>query len=255
MSTIRTRTLLFALCTLPSLVAAQGRRRGDDGESRSSGRSSAVSAADATTFVGGDLIFAAPQGDFQNFVHGAVGVAGHFLQALDHDGVIAFRADLGVMTYGSRTVRQPLGGGALGLISADVTTSNNILNGGVGLQLMVPRGTVRPYVNGSLGFSYFWTQSEVAGSSSTNVPFASSQNFSDSGFSTAYGGGLYIPLGDKKSAYSLDIGAQMHKNADIQYLTSSSITFTSSSAPPTITPVRSSADFITYRLGVTIAIR
>ena len=54
---------------------------------------------------------------------------------------------------------------------------------------------------------------------------------------------------------TLDIGAQMHKNSDIQYLTKSSITFASSSAPPTITPVRSAADFISWRLGLTIAMR
>jgi hypothetical protein len=254
MPVMRTRAFILVLCVAPSLLAAQSRPRSRDGE-ESSVTKPVVSAADATTFAGGDLIYAAPQGEFMNYVHGAVGVGGHFLQVLDTDGIIAFRADVSILTYGSRTVRQPLGGGALGLISADVTTSNNILNGGIGLQLMVPRGTVRPYLNGSLGFSYFWTQSEVAGSSSTNVPFASTQNFSDGGFSTAYGGGLYIPLGTKASPFTLDIGGQMHKNADIQYLTKSSITFTSSSAPPTITPVRSAADFITWRIGVTIAIR
>ncbi len=254
MSRIRLSAMFAALLALPALAVAQSRRPDDSG-SRTEKVNAGVSSAEAVTFAGGDLMFAAPQGEFKNYVRGAVGISGHFLQALDSDGIIAFRAELGLMTYGARTVRQPLGGGALGLISVDVTTSNNIANGGIGLQLMTPRGTVRPYVNGSVGFSYFWTQSSVEGSSGGSSPFASSQNFSDGGFSTAYGGGLYIPLGGKKSPLTLDIGGQMHKNADIQYLTSKSITYTSSSAPPTITPVRSSADFITWRLGVTFAVR
>ena len=106
-------------------------------------------------------------------------------------------------------------------------------------------------MTGSLGFSYFWTQSSVEGSNGGG-PFADSKNFSDAGFSTAWGGGLYIPIGIGKSSFSIDIGAQVHKNSDIQYLTKNSIVLVSATAPPVITPVRSSADFVTYRLGVSL---
>jgi hypothetical protein len=244
-----TRSRSAALLAASLLLAAPLRAQSSDSERRP------VDISTASTFVGGGLIYAAPQGEFKKYVGGAIGLGGHFLQALDDQGIIALRADVNIMTYGSRTVRQPLGGGALGLISADVTTSNNILNAGVGLQLVVPRGTIRPYLDGTLGFSYFWTQSSVEGSSGGTGAFASSQNFSDSGFSTAWGSGIYIPLSVSKSPVILDIGAQVHKNADIQYLTKNSITFSGTSAPPTITPVRSSADFITWRLGVSIPLR
>lgn len=240
------RTLALAsLFVLPiASVRAQSRRE-----------SVPVEIDRARTFFGGGLLIASPQGEFKQYVGGAVGIGGNFLQALDDDGVVAVRAELNILTYGIRTVRQPLGGGALGLISADVTTSNNILNGGIGLQLMVPRGTIRPYLDATLGFSQFWTQSSIAGSSSSNQDFASTQNFSDGGFSTAWGGGLYIPLNTTRSPIVLDIGAQVHKNADIQYLNKNSITITSTSAPPTITPIRSAADFITWRIGVTLPLR
>ena len=77
---------------------------------------------------------------------------------------------------------------------ADVTTSNNIFFGTIGAQLMAPNGRLRPYVNAAVGFSYFSTQSSVEGTGSTQ-PFANSENFSDGGFTTTWGGGLYIPIG------------------------------------------------------------
>jgi hypothetical protein len=216
----------------------------------------AVYATDGTSnFVGGDFVYAQPQGEFGKYVNGAFGVAGHFIHAFDPNGVIAFRAELGYLIYGERTARQPLGGGALGLINVDVTTSNSILIGGAGLQLMAPTGVVRPYLAGTLGFSYFVTSSSVAGSDYGSSPFAESQNFSDGGFTTAWGGGLYIPLSFGSRAVSLDLGVQQHKTGDVQYLTANSITFNGSNAPPTIQPVRSAADYLTYRLGVSVALR
>jgi hypothetical protein len=240
------RLAFLALAALPLTLAAQ----------RPSSRTTRdVPAGPPSTFGGFDLMYAAPQGQFKNYVNGAFGIGGHLLHQLDDDGIIAVRADLGFLIYGNRTARQPLGGGALGLINVDVTTSNNIVNGGLGLQLMAPGTTVRPYVNAGVGFSYFFTESSVEGSGTQYQPFASSQNFSDGGFSPSYGGGLYIPLSVAGSRVSLDIGAVMQRNEDVQYLTKNSITFTTTNAPPTITSVRSAADFVTFRLGVTFGIR
>jgi hypothetical protein len=210
-----------------------------------------------TTFVGADLVYAQPNGDFANYVNQAWGATGHLVHALDARGILAFRAELGYLNYGSRTARQPLGGGALGLINVDVTTSNNIVIGGLGAQLMAPTGVFRPYLAGTFGFSYFFTESSVAGSEgggSAAGNFASSQNFSDGGFSTTIGGGLYVPISASFGPVSLDLGAQFHRNSDIQYLTKNSITFTTSNAPPMIRPVRSAADYVSFRLGFSVAV-
>ncbi len=213
------------------------------------------SASDATNFVGADLVYAQPQGDFAHYVNAAFGIAGHYIHAFDPQGVISLRAELGYLIYGSRTARQPLGGGALGLINVDVTTSNNILFGGIGAQVMAPTGTLRPYVTGTLGFTDFFTSSSVAGAQSGAQPFAESQNYSDGGFATSWGGGIYIPWQAGNSPVSIDIGVQAHKSGDIKYLTEHSITFSGTNSAPVITPVRSATDFLTYRLGVSLAIR
>lgn len=210
-----------------------------------------------TNFVGGDVMYAQPQREFGDYVNGAFGLGGHYLHAFDADGIFALRIDGGFLVYGSTTNRQALGGGALGLISVDVTTSNNIAYGAIGMQLMAPTGKFRPYAHAGVGVSYFFTESSVEGSSGAQAPFANSQNFSDGGYTLIYGGGVYIPVGHTPSGVpiSLDIGATAHGNKDIQYLTKNSISISNSSSPPVITPVRSAADFVTFKLGLTFALR
>jgi hypothetical protein len=208
-----------------------------------------------STWVGGSLTFASPQGEFKNYVDGAVGLNGHLIHQFG-DGIVAFRADVGYLIYGSATRRQSLGQGAFGLVAMDVTTSNNILNGGLGLQLMAPTGSIRPYVNGNLGFSYFFTESSIAGSNYDNEPFASSNNYDDGGFSTNWGGGLYVPLKmGIKNPVILDIGFASHRNSDMRYLTKESIYIADANSTPVITPVRSAANFVTFKLGVSVGVR
>jgi hypothetical protein len=211
--------------------------------------------AQPRTWVGGSLSYASPQGEFKNYVDGAVGINGHLIHQFG-DGIVAFRADVGYLLYGSATRRQSLGQGAFGLVAMDVTTSNNILNGGVGMQLMAPTGSVRPYINGNLGFSYFFTESSIAGSDYDNEPFASSNNFDDGGFSTTWGGGFYVPIKMAiKNPIILDIGFTSHSNSDMRYLTKESIYIADANSTPVITPVRSAANFMTFKLGVTIGVR
>ena len=205
--------------------------------------------------AGGSLVFAAPQAEFKDYVHGAFGVNGNLGIGLDPQGIVQLRMEVGYLVYGSKTYRQSLGGGALGLIAVDVTTSNNIAHGGLGLQLTAPSGPIRPYGTASVGFSYFFTESQVEGTSNTQEPFASTKNFGDGAFAAQYGGGVYIPLRRGAKPISLDLGAQYHKNGDMEYLTKNSITVTSPTQPPTITPVRSSANFVSFRLGLTFGVR
>lgn len=208
------------------------------------------------TLVGGALTYASPQRDFKNYVSGAIGIQGHVVHALDRAGVVALRVEGGYLIYGSTTRRQPLGSGALGLVAVDVTTSNNIVFGGLGLQVMSPEGRLRPYVTGNVGFSYFFTESSVEGTSNFE-PFASTNNFDDAGFSTMVGGGLYIPIARTNEGHpvTLDLGVFAHTNKDVQYLTKESITVENTASVPVVTPLRSPADFLTFRVGVSVGLR
>jgi hypothetical protein len=165
---------------------------------------------------------AQPLGEFDDYIDWGGGIGGELLYAFDRQGAIGMRMNLGLMIYGHETKRVPLSS-TLGRIRVDVSTSNNIFVLGVGPQVMLPSGTVRPYLNGTVGLSYFFTRSSVEGSADLE-PFASSTNFDDATFAWAAGGGLYIPLRrGRKNPLSLDIGAQYHANGEARYLPEGSI--------------------------------
>ena len=189
-----------------------------------------------------------PQGEFAQNVRIAGGAGGGVLWNVA--GPLGLRADLGVMIYGSETRRVPLGGGALGLINVDVTTTNSIFGGGIGAQLGVPGPRLMPYLGGMIGFSAFTTTSSVRGSNSSNQPFASSTNSSDATFARTGYGGVYIPL--SKAGTMLDLGARYTFNGErVRYLTRGDI-IEDVNGNAIITPRETRADLLTIVIGVTL---
>ena len=203
-------------------------------------------------FAGVHLMVAQPLGEFDDYIDWGGGIGGELLYAFDRQGAIGMRMNLGIMIYGHETKRVPLSS-TLGRIRVDVSTSNNIFVLGVGPQVMLPSGTVRPYLNGTVGLSYFFTRSSVEGSADLE-PFASSTNFDDATFAWAAGGGLYIPLRrGRKNPLSLDIGAQYHANGEARYLREGSIQ-EDGTGEIFFDPIRSQTNLITYRLGITVGL-
>ncbi len=193
-----------------------------------------------------------PQGAFAENVDVAGGLAGGLLFRLS--GAFAIRTDLGFMVYGSDTRRVPLGGGALGLINVDVTTTNSIFNGGLGAQLGMPGASVTPYLGGSIGFSAFTTSSSVSGSNSSDQPFASSTNSSDWVFARNAFAGLYVPVG-KTGSVRMDLGARYTWNGErVRYLTEGDIT-EDGAGNIVLTPRTTRADLLTIVIGVTFTPR
>ncbi len=198
------------------------------------------------------LQYGNPRGEFAANVNATWGINGFVGWRLG-SSPFALRADLGYNNYGSKTRRVPLGSGPLGLITVDVNTTNNILDGGIGLQAGVPGAGLRPYVGGSIGFSNFFTASSVSGTNQqTADAFASSTNASDGTFAKSLFGGLYVPLGS--SGAQLDLGARYHWNGDALYLTERDITF-DARGNPVLAPRRTLADLLTISVGVALGRR
>jgi hypothetical protein len=198
------------------------------------------------------LLVAQPLGEFKEYIDWGGGIGGELLFAFDRQGALGLRIDLAYLIYGHESKRIPLGP-QLGRISVDVNTSNNIFVLGIGPQVMLPSGTIRPYLNGTVGLSYFFTESSVEGSANFE-PFASTTNFDDATFAWTAGGGLYIPL--KRSGrhpLSLDLGAQYHGNGEVHYLREGSIR-EDGTGQIFFDPIRSQTNLITYKLGVTIGL-
>lgn len=211
---------------------------------------SAPLGAQSSVFVPVGLNIGLPQGEFAENVNLAGGVGGGVIWRIG--GPVALRADLGVMIYGSETRRVPLGGGALGLINVDVTTTNSIFGGQIGGQIGLPSRTLMPYVGGLIGFSAFTTSSSVEGSNSANEPFASSTNSNDGTFAKTLLAGLYIPVGKTGSTH-LDLGVRHTWNGErVRYLTEGDVS-EDINGDIILTPRESRADILTIVLGVTFS--
>ena len=226
----------FALISLLALAAAPAAaqyRSSDDQIPRS-------------VALGGSLHVGVPQGEFANNINAAFGLNGFAGWQLG-DSPFLFRADLGYDVYGSRTRRVPLGSGPLGLINVDVTTTNSIVTGGIGLQAGLPGRRFTPYAGASIGFAAFVTSSSVSGSAqATSESFASSTNSSDGTFAKTLFSGVYLPVG--LSGGAIDIGVRYHWNGEARYLTDHDISFDSGNNP-VLSPRFTRADLLTVQVG------
>jgi len=189
-----------------------------------------------------------PQGEFAENVNLAGGFGLGGIYALNE--WFGIRGQFDVQIYGSERRRVPLGGGALGLISVDVNTTNAIVGGSLGFQVGMPGPSLRPYAGAMIGFSSFTTGSTVTGSNSEDTPFASSTNAVDNTFAKIVYGGLYIPIGTGDSSF--DIGVRHTWNGEsVRYLTPGDVT-EDLNGDVILTPNNTRADLLTITLGVTL---
>lgn len=202
-------------------------------------------------FSGGlNAIYGAPQGEFSNYVNNAWGLGGFFAWTPQSAPAFALRLDGGFMNYGHETFRVPLSGTIGGRITVDVTTDNNIAYLGVGPQVMLPSGPIRPYANGAVGLSYFATTSHVKGDDS-GQNFASDTNFDDTVFQWSVGGGVMIPVSRGRLPISIDLGTRYHGNGEVTYVTEGGIE-DNPDGSITIHAIESAARVLSVHLGIAV---
>lgn len=178
------------------------------------------------------------------------GVNGAYLFRLDDAGILALRADAGFLQYGRESKRVPLSSTIGGRIQVDVSTNNYLVPVSIGPQITWPKGAVRPYANGGIGGQFFFTQSSVEGSDDFGS-FANTTNQWDRTFMWVAGGGVYVPLYQKRFNVLLDIGAQYVNGGRARYLKPGSIEDLPDSQIR-ITSMESETHLVLVRLGVKI---
>lgn len=202
----------------------------------------------------GDITFTVsqPLGAFNDFISEGYGVSGGVVWNLDRDRVFGIRLDGGFVQYDSEKKRACVSTTIGCRIEVDVNTANDIVFAGIGPQITVPAGPVRPYLNATGGFSYFYTHSSVSGRDRYDDQFDTT-NHDDAVFALTGGGGILIPLSMRRTPVLLDLGATYHRNGEATYLRRGSIT-DNPDGTIVVTPIRSEANFITYRIGVSIGV-
>ena len=188
---------------------------------------------------------AQPLQDFADYIKFGFGFGIGASHAFDSQRIFSLRANADVMIYGHDTERFS---GPYGRL--DITTSNNIVSMGIGPQLMAPGPGVRPYMNGTFGFSYFSTSTEVKWPYDDEA-VDSWTDLDDAVLAWTAGGGLLIPLGQAARGVLLDIGATYHGNGEAEYLREGSIT-RDESGQTRFTPIRSRTNMVVYTIGISI---
>lgn len=233
------------LAALPAQLAAQRDRYGDEWDDD---RDWGPPRAELLLYA--DL--AVPVGEFENFVDLGGGGGLGVLLYLTPERSAALRLDGTFVVYGSESFRAPLSP-TIPFVDVDVRTTNYIASLGVGPQIFLSTGGLRPYLFGTVGFSYFATQTSVSGSNDTDS-FASTTNFDDVTLALSGGGGLAVQLSHGEHPVSLDLSASYQRNGLTEYLTEGDL-YETPGGGWAVDPVLSETNLMSYRVGVSIGLR
>ncbi len=201
--------------------------------------------------VGINGMLARPVGEFQQFVKWGGGLGLYGVVHFDRDRHFGLRLDGSYVLYGHESFSAPLST-TIPRVGVDVTTSNWFTSFGIGPQFNLAGGPLRPYVYGTIGFSYFATTSSVRGDADL-FEFASSTNFDDFTGSLTAGGGLLIRLSSGRRPVSLDLAVQTTHNGEADYLKEGGI-IDQPDGSLVLLPIRSETNVMLFRLGVAIGI-
>jgi len=180
------------------------------------------------------------------------GANGAYELRLDQRGILSLRGDVGFLGYGQESFHVPFSTTVGGRVQVKVSTTNYLVPMSIGPQLTWPTGQIRPYVNGGIGGQLFFTESNVRGDHDAD-DIASTTNQSDWTAAWVAGGGLYIPVYQKRTSVLLDIGVQYYGGGRGQYLRPGSIVDLPDSQIA-ITPLESETHLMLVRLGVKIGL-
>ena len=209
--------------------------------------------------AGGSGVYAQPLGEFGQNVKRGFGLDGAATYGVDSRGIFGLRGELGNLSY--NTKREPfLANTGFGVVELESETKSNVLTLGLGPQLSVPVGPLRPYIAGTIGFARFATETAInvparnsnTGSAETIDKQTVSSDFVRSLAATA---GIAFELPMLWRGLLGNIGARYHKNGLAKYVSSEGVKYTSGSPRPTVTATESEADFVVYRLGLIFQIQ
>jgi hypothetical protein len=206
--------------------------------------------------AGGSFYYAHPVGEFSDYIRRGFGGNLHGTWLVSDDGVLGLRFDASYMNYGRETVQDVCALPSNCRVYVDVTTTNNIAFFGAGPQIIAPRGPLRPYVAGQVGWTFIWTSSSIEDADDyDDRSIYDTDNVSDNTFSYGGLGGVLIPISGGRNPASLDLGVRYLRNGRVHYLREGDIIDDPYGGPPMFNIQRSRADLLTYFIGVTVALR
>jgi hypothetical protein len=194
----------------------------------------ALWSANAQVLQGGvNFLIGLPQGAFKENVNRAgFGITGNIGLA-PAGTAFMIGVELGYMNYGTESRTEPFST-TIPDVTVDVSTENNLASGRLFFRLQPNNGTLRPYLEGSLGGNYLFTKTSIKNRGNGGEEVASSTNLDDFAFCYGAGGGVLVSLYTKKDKEEepgtlelgevlLDLRCTYMAGAEAEYLREGSI--------------------------------
>lgn len=202
-------------------------------------------------FWGINFVAATPVGEMATLVDKGFGLEFSVGAPMAAGGHLRMRVDLGAIVYGWEelfygycrfTCRVASG--------SNVTTTNSIVYGSVGPEIVLARGDFEPYVHAGAGVSYFVTSSQLDDNDGYGS-YLHTTNYSDTVLGWRFGGGFRFRVGQRTL---IDVGVLKADNQVATYLTEGDVV-DERDGSIALYPNRSDADLMSLRLGVSFAFR
>ncbi len=204
--------------------------------------------------AGLDFMVGSPQREFRKNVDNVgFGIAGNIGFAPEGTPVM-LGLEFGFMNYGSTDRREPFST-TIPDVFVNVSTTNNFILGHAILRLQPNTGSLRPYLQGMVGFNYLFTETKIENINVPGQEVASSNNLSDGAFSYGAGAGVliwvYSPAeGDGLSDIFVDLGARYVFGGEAEYLKEGSIRSANGRVEYDI--LKSKTDLLVFHIGASV---
>jgi opacity protein-like surface antigen len=163
--------------------------------------------------------------------------------------------EAGFMTYGTER-RTERFSSTIPDVMVDVETSNNFALAHLFLRLQPNQGFLRPYLEGSGGINYLYTQTEIQNRRG-GEEVASSNNKDDIAFSYGAGGGMLLrvhesdnPEGSGIAEVLVDLRVRYIKGGEAEYLKQGSIRRENGQVRYDV--LKSKTDIVTVQFGIAV---
>jgi hypothetical protein len=201
--------------------------------------------------IGGGGTLLRPVGEFQRQVDwgGGLNLFGVWNPARSFP--VGLRLDAAIVLYGYERFTVPPSP-VLPRVRLEGNTTNWIFTTGVGPQVTLGRGWLRPYGFATVGFAYYATSSELRGWDGGS--FGNTTNFDDASGAVSLGAGTLIHLSRGRHPALLDLSAVSVQGGTARYLRKGSLVDLPDGTVSFV-PIESRTNNVQLRIGVAVGLR
>ena len=248
------RRLVWSAVAVMMLAAltpesADGQRRPRRGRTQVVSRRVEPRRTEPKVYLGLSVVGAEPQGEFERRVDEAFGAQLDLTIPVALRGAVRLRGEVGGLIYGHEESESCFPAPIGCRIDLDLDTENAILFAGAGPEIALP-GEVSPYLNGTIGVSYFTTYSSLG---TDQGPFGRTEHYDDTVLAARAGAGVRARLKGGRFPLFADLGARYHWNGVAEYLVEGDVV-NEPDGSLTLYPNESQANLVAFQLGLSVGL-